>query len=148
MQSIVSEVRSCLCLEARRTARHLTQLYDEALRPSGLKVTQFQLLAAVGAAEPVTQQTLVKLMGMDRTTLTRNLALLQRDGLLEIVVGPRDRREHVHRLTAPGRKAVATAMPFWRAIHQKLLEHLGAGSREAAPTQVQQLFDHLGSFTG
>ncbi len=82
-------VRDCLCLHTRRTARLLTQFYDEALRPSGLRITQFLLMAAIHEAEPITHQPLADILGMDRTTLTRNLALLGRDGLTVIVKGTR-----------------------------------------------------------
>ena len=124
MKSSAYEVRNCLCLSARRAARQLTQYYDRAMRPSGLRVTQFQLLAAIGEAQPVTQQAIAELMAMDRTTLTRNIALLVRDGLVSIDQGPRDRREHHHRLTPAGRKAVTRALPLWRSAQRDAAEHL------------------------
>ena len=72
------DVLNCLCLHSRRAARRLTQIYDDALRSSGLRVTQFQLLSAVQSAGPVTQHRLADLLGTDRTTLTRNLGVLER----------------------------------------------------------------------
>ena len=80
-------------MNLRRGARLLTQAYDDALRPSGLKITQFTLLAAIERFGHTTLQSLADFMGMDRTTLTRNLALLERDGLVELDRGTEDRRE-------------------------------------------------------
>jgi len=63
-------------------------------------------------------------MGMDRTTLTRNLALLQRDGLVGIEPGTRDRREHHMRLTSAGHDMVAKALPLWQAAQEDIAKHL------------------------
>ncbi len=82
---------SCACFNLRKVTRAVTQLYDELLRPAGLRVTQFSLLVAVRMAGPVGVTRLVELTVMDRTTLTRNLELLQKQGLIEVASGE-DRR--------------------------------------------------------
>ena len=91
--TVEDDVQNCLCLNLRRGARRLTQAYDRALRPSGLKITQFQLLAAVGKFVRTPLNPLADFMGMDRTTLTRNLAVLDRDGHVRVEPGEEDRRE-------------------------------------------------------
>ena len=143
MRADAHEVRDCFCLHSRRTARCLTQIYDLALRPSGLRVTQFQLLAAIGQAEPVNQQTLADIMGMDRTTLTRNIALLARQGSVDVSTARQDRREHQYRLTLAGRKAVAAALPMWRAAQKTLTRQLQRGQSKLSADAVLQVLDAL-----
>jgi DNA-binding MarR family transcriptional regulator len=108
------DVRQCFCLNLRRSARHVTQLYDLRLRGSGLRTTQFQLLAAISKIGPTAQQPLADLMGMDRTTLTRNLALLERQGFVSITRSRRDGREREAELTLSGQSAFRDALPRWK----------------------------------
>ena len=137
-------VRDCLCLHTRRTARLLTQFYDEALRPSGLRITQFLLMAAIHEAEPITHQPLADILGMDRTTLTRNLALLGRDGLTAIAKGTEDKRESHIRLTPAGRRAVQGAMPHWESAQRQILARLSRLPDAATGTQALALLDNIG----
>jgi DNA-binding MarR family transcriptional regulator len=74
---------NCACFNPRKVARAVTQLYDDALRPAGLRVTQFSLLVVVRMAGPVSVTRLAELTVLDRTTLTRNLELLERQGWIE-----------------------------------------------------------------
>ncbi len=140
-------VRDCFCLHGRRTARLLTQFYDEALRPTGLRITQFLLLAAIGEAQPVTHQPLADILGMDRTTLTRNLALLVRNGLAVIAKSTNDKRENRIRLTPAGRRAVQRAMPHWQHAQQQLLDRLGSIANAATGPQTLAFLDRLGALT-
>jgi DNA-binding MarR family transcriptional regulator len=114
----------CACMHLRRTARTVTQLYDEILRPSGLRVTQFTLLVAVAVSEPVQVTRLSDALALDRTTLARDLKPLAERGLVEIAVGA-DRRTRVVRLTADGREAVARAYPLWRRAQARIVEGSG-----------------------
>ena len=81
----------CACFNLRKAARAVTQLYDDALRPAGILATQLPLLIATGRLERVTISQLAEAMVMDRTTLTRNLRPLERDGLVRTKPG-KDRR--------------------------------------------------------
>jgi len=103
---------SCACLNVRKAARAITQLFDEVLQPTGLRSTQFPLLVVVAllGEAPVTQ--LAEELVMDRTTLARNLKPLESQGLLTIEAGT-DRRRHLVRLTERGRQALARALPSW-----------------------------------
>jgi len=120
----------CICVNLRRAARAMTALYDEALAPAGIKVTQFSLLRAVERNEPAAIGTLSEELDLDRTTLARNLSPLQRDGLIELAAGD-DRRVTEVRLTRKGRVAVEKALPLWRDAQARL------GARFSADRLVQ-----------
>jgi DNA-binding MarR family transcriptional regulator len=113
----------CACRNLRRTARAVTRLYDDALRPSGLRITQFTLLVAVGLSEPVPITRLADALALDRTTLARDLKPLSERGLLEITAG-QDKRTRLVGLTAQGREAIGRAYPLW----QRAQAHIVAGS--------------------
>src|SRR5215467_14680471 len=82
----------CNCLAVRQAARHITQFYDQLLAPSGLRTTQFSILARLRQLGPMTINALAAEMVMDRTTLGRNILPLERDGLIAVEQGSRDRR--------------------------------------------------------
>ena len=90
---------TCLCLHVRRAARALARRYDEALRPLGLTSGQFSLMMALNRPEPPAMGDVAAVLAMDRTTLTANLKPLQRRGLVEVAVDPRDRRSRLMTLT-------------------------------------------------
>lgn len=92
---------------------------------SGLKVTQFSLLRAIERNEPVTITALADDMELDRTTLARNLAPLERERLLTRSAG-RDQRVTEVRLTPAGRMAIVRALPLWEAAQALVKQHLGA----------------------
>lgn len=114
----------CACGNVRKAARVVTQLYDEALRPSGLRATQLSLLVAIRLRGPVTVKELAQITVTDRTTLTRNLRPLEKQGLIRIGTG-KDRRERVLALTERGQKALVHALPLWRKAQGKVLRGLG-----------------------
>jgi DNA-binding MarR family transcriptional regulator len=114
-------VASCACRNLRRSARAVTQLYDETLRPSGLRVTQFTLLVAVAMREPVLITQLAATLALDRTTLARDLKPLTERGLLQITAGE-DRRTRLVRLTRAGREAIGRAYPLWRRAQAQIVE--------------------------
>ena len=118
------EGRACACGNVRKAARAITQLYDEALRPTGLLVTQFGILAATMALGAVTVTKLAERTVTDRTTLTRNLKLLKKRGLIRIQTG-NDRREKEVTLTDRGREALAQAYPFWQKAQAHVVKGLG-----------------------
>jgi len=103
--------RACACANLRRAARAVTQLFDEALAPSGLRTTQFTLLVTSRLMGESTINELAERMAMDRTTLSRNLKPLVRSGLLEMQPGE-DGRTRLVRLTPAGEKALEEAYPF------------------------------------
>ena len=120
----LTEGQACACFNVRKTARVITQLYDEVLRPTGMRITQFALLMAAGGLGPVTVTRLAKLGAMDRTTLTRNLRPLEEQGLVHIEPGE-DRRERQVTLTPRGQHALATAFPLWQEAQAKIVKGFG-----------------------
>jgi DNA-binding MarR family transcriptional regulator len=104
---------SCAGFNLRRAARAVTQHFDHALAPCGLRTTQFTLLAAMALGGPVTTNELARVLVMDRTTLTRNVRLLREAGW--VTSGPgRGGRELLFELSAVGRETLAAAIPIWR----------------------------------
>jgi DNA-binding MarR family transcriptional regulator len=108
---------ACLCLHVQRAARALARRFDDALRPIGLTNGQFSLMMSLNRPEPPDMGAVASLLGMDRTTLTAALKPLQRRRLLNIRVGPADRRSRILTLTPQGRRLLARAVPVWRRAH-------------------------------
>ena len=117
-------VDACACLSIRKVSRAVTQYYDQRLRPSGLRTTQFSVLAVLRSAGAITRTELARRLEMDHSTLTRNLAPLVRKQLVETVPGE-DRRTRAVRLTAGGETAFRTALPFWKSAQAGMVEGLG-----------------------
>ena len=103
----------CNCLAVRQAARHITQFYDQFLAPNGLRTTQFSILAKLRQLGPMTINALAAVMVMDRTTLGRNILPLERDGLIAIEQGSRDRRSKELRVTAAGEACFRAGMKGW-----------------------------------
>ena len=124
MGNFGEEVPICACFNVRKAARAITQLYDDVLRPSGLRVTQFSILAVTRRLGPVTVTRLAEETVTDRTTLTRNLKVLSQQKLVRIVPGD-DRREREVSLTDRGRAALAQAYPMWKDVQAQVAQRLG-----------------------
>src|SRR6266487_4574365 len=119
------DVRQCVCAALRRADRTITQIYDAILAPSGLHITQFTLLATLAEASPISINRLANLMVMDRTTLTRDLGLLSKQGWARIEVGQR---------------VLAQALPLWQQAQSQMLDRLG-------PQHVEALLAELSTTT-
>jgi DNA-binding MarR family transcriptional regulator len=117
-------VRRCACANIRRVDRAITQFFDRSLAHCNLHITQFTLLATVAAASPITIQRLAEIMVMDRTTLTRNLEPLTRQGLVRVEMGE-DRRTRVIQLTQSGEETLEKAFPYWQEAQKRITEMLG-----------------------
>jgi DNA-binding MarR family transcriptional regulator len=111
-QEILRLQASCACLQARSKARSLTEEYDRILAPSGLRITQFSLLSVL-LAGPSTISELADAVNIDRTTLTRGLMPLQRDGYVAFEDG-KDARKHIVALTAKGIRMTKEALELWK----------------------------------
>ncbi len=114
----------CTCFNLRKAARAVTQMYDEALRPSGLRCTQFSLLTATTMLEPVTVTRLAEVVVMDRTTLARNLMPLEKRGLLNVTAGD-DLRTRIVTLTTKGKEVLAKAIPLWEKAQGRIVKGMG-----------------------
>jgi DNA-binding MarR family transcriptional regulator len=113
-----------LCANVRRASRVLTQIYDDALRPFGLRSTQFSILQALLMAGPLLQGNLADILSLDSTALTRAVQLLQKRGWIKAVKG-KDRRERWLSLSPRGRVELARAAPTWQKVQEALRATLG-----------------------
>lgn len=116
----------CTCATVRKAARIVTQMFETALQPTGLKAGQVTLLAALSKQGDMPLTALAETLVMDRTTLTRNLKPMVRDGLIRIET-KKDQRVRLVGLTAKGRQKIAEATPLWAEAQSRLVDGLGAG---------------------
>lgn len=114
----------CTCFNLRKASRVVTQFYDRQLEPSGLLVTQFTILVAIALLRSGTINELAQGLAMDRTTLTRNLKPLEREGSIKIESG-QDRRTRVVCLTQAGQASLNKALPLWEQAQASIVEQLG-----------------------
>jgi len=114
----------CMCASLRRAARALTQLYEQALRPLGLRATQFTVLQALEQAGEVSQGELGQMLVMDSTSLTRTLEIMRRRGWIVKRPG-KDQRERRLSLSPAGRERLRSATPAWEKAQARLRQQLG-----------------------
>ena len=119
--------QGCVCFNIRKSARAITQLYEDALRPTGLRATQFTLLVATRVMGTATINDLAKGLVMDRTTLTRNVKPLEKQGFIRVMPGKNDRREREVTLTLAGQEILSEALPLWKTVQETVIEALGQG---------------------
>lgn len=123
----------CACVRVRRASRALTRLYDESLRPAGLQASQLTMLAAIatcgenGANIGAIADGLV----MDRTTLSRNLAPLEKANMVRVARDPSDARVRLVFLTRQGERAIEAAFPLWEQTQEHVREQLGGAEVDA-----------------
>jgi len=125
-RSAYSGPEECNCLAVRQAARHITQFYDQFLAPSGLRTTQFSILAKLRRLGLMTINALAAEMVMDRTTLGRNILPLERDGLITVEQGSRDRRSKELRVTKAGEARFRAGMKGWTEAQRQFEKAFGA----------------------
>jgi DNA-binding MarR family transcriptional regulator len=121
----LGQATRCACFSLRKAARAVTQRYDDALRPAGLRTTQFSLLALLRLAGRVPMTRLAEEAVMDRTTLARNLKVLQRGGLVRVLPGA-DARVREVEITRTGVTKLEEAFPLWQRAQRSMARNLGA----------------------
>jgi DNA-binding MarR family transcriptional regulator len=121
----------CLCLASRRAARTITRAFDRQLRPHGIRVTQFTLLTNLELRGPTALGELAEILGMERTTLTRNLALLETERWIDIRADSDDARSRIIAIAPKGRAMVARALPAWRKAQAAASAAIGVAGVEA-----------------
>lgn len=130
LERAAREVREqCLATKLRQAARAVSAHYDAQMASAGIRGTQFSVLIALAQAPLIPMSKLAEVLVMDRTTLTRNLSPLLRDGLVEAHEA-QDRRVRAYALTARGRQSVERALPGWRSAQADLQKALSASERE------------------
>jgi len=131
-------LNDCACNKVRTAARAVTRVYDDALRPVGLRATQLSVLVAVETIDALSITSLAAVLGMDRSTLTRNLRPLEDDGL--VALGQEGwRRSRTLEITKKGQQRLREAVPLWEKAQKQLNAKLGDRSLRA----VHESLDHL-----
>ena len=146
----VAEVSACTCLSLRRTTRRVTRLYDECLAPAEITVGQFGILARLYGAKlsgkaGLSLSNLAELLGMDPTTLTRNLRPLLASGVVRSDRDPADRRALALSLTETGEQRLTRAMPLWREAQRQVNAALGLTATQSLDRLLGRLTKRLGS---
>lgn len=134
----IAQTKFCTCANLRKASRAVTQFYEEMLRPTGLRATQFTVLCAISVLGQPTITDLADTLVMDRTTLTRNLKPLEKQRLVESVSG-KDRRTRMVRLTSQGHQLLAEALPLWQEAQTKMVNGLGQETTD----QLLQLLSNV-----
>ena len=124
------ESNTCLCTALRLAALTATERYDAALAPSGLKVTMFRVLSFAEGDEAPTITSLAAKLGLERSTVGRNLKVLERQGLIAFNGGEDERAKFID-VTPKGRAAIDAARPLWRAAQDEMRALLGPDDADA-----------------
>lgn len=117
--------RGCTCFRLRRLTRRVTAVYNQALAPTGMRVTQYSLLSHLRGAGAVPLSQLAEILDMDRTTLTRNLRPLTDAGWASVEPSSLDARVRLVTLTARGDEHLRTARGFWRRAQEEITSTIG-----------------------
>lgn len=128
----------CLCTNLRRAARGVSRFYDGALDGFGINVAQYSLLSNLQRLDQPSISSLAEAMGLDRSTLGRNLRVLEGEGLVRLAEGE-DQRNRIVQLTEEGRLRLAAALPAWEAAQQRLIDRLGVEKRETLLALLDEL---------
>lgn len=130
---------ACYCLALRQASRRLTRLYDRVLADHGLTIAQFSLLPWLHAMKRPTVQRLAEVCQMDQSTLSRGLALLERDGLVAAEVDPDDRRKRILRLTDDGRRRMIAASVAWKRAQDEVAAGMEGVAMEDLMAEIGRL---------
>jgi DNA-binding MarR family transcriptional regulator len=114
----------CLCTSLRQAALAATKFYDDALQSTGLKITMFRLLRRIGESGAPTMTRLAEIVQLDRSTLGRNLRVLERLGLVRLSEGEDERTKTIE-LTSAGLKKLEAALPLWASAQRRMKKRLG-----------------------
>jgi DNA-binding MarR family transcriptional regulator len=135
----------CLGGRMRILNRAVTALYDEALRPHGLRVGQMTLLAAVAQTGTEKPANLCRILSMEKSTLSRDVELMKRNGWLEVDEGSGDRRARPLKVTSEGMAILESVVPAWRRAQERAAELLGAEASAAVRRAVDGIWKDAGA---
>ena len=133
---VPSMLGPCVCSQLRRTARKVSSIYDKALGVTGLTVTQHSLLVNIARAEEIGRTALAARLGIDRTTLTRNLKPLERAGFV-VPADSSDRRERLLCLSPEGRRKLRHSYAYWEKAQQEFTSAVGPAALEDLRAALQ-----------
>ena len=132
--------QNCIDFNLRKATRAITQFYDSKIRDAGITVTQHTLLTIIKILQPITITKLSDTAVMDRTTLARNLKLLEKKSLVEINPG-QDRRQRLVSLTKLGEKTRTKSLPLWESAQSELLSNFGTKNWEGVKNELSKLVE-------
>ncbi|MDB5588104.1 MAG: MarR family transcriptional regulator [Devosia sp.] len=130
--------QTCLCIAVRKASRRMTTVYDDALAPVGINLAQYSLLKKIRRMAPVSLTDLGAAMDLDRSTIGRNVKVLDRMGLTQAITG-KDHREATVELSETGQGVLTTAIPLWERAQEQINTRLGADK----VAQLEQLLAEL-----
>jgi DNA-binding MarR family transcriptional regulator len=130
----------CAGFNLRKANRAVSQLYDETLRPSGIRGTQYSLLVALKIFDSMLVSHLAEQIVMDRTTLSRNLEVMEKQGLVNVAPGE-DRRTRKVAITEAGSKVLLEAYPLWQQAQAKIRESMGEERLQALMAALSALIE-------
>jgi DNA-binding MarR family transcriptional regulator len=133
------EIDHCNCFTARKAARQLSRLYDAFLQPTGLRITQFLILAVLGKVEGASVNALAERLDLERTAMGKTLGPLERDGLIRIKPSPTDGRSRIVTLTSKGNRVLRDALPRWSQAQQRLAELNGTQWINALRSKLSEI---------
>lgn len=143
---LCAQVRAmCACNQLRRATRGITQLYESALAPSRLKATQLPILVGLGSAGDLSVSTLADALALDRTTLTRNLKVLEDRGLIRTRESDDDARVRMVSLTLEGSDVLSDALGRWEEMQREVEETFGRDRLCALYAELEALGDVVGA---
>lgn len=129
----------CVSNNLHQTARAVTRIYGEELRPSGIKRSQFSILGYLYRFGELRLTELAEILFMERTTLTRNLKPLEKQGLIEVKPDPQDRRAKLLSITPEGQKRFKEALVLWRKAQKRVLETFGLEEWQTLEATLKKL---------
>jgi DNA-binding MarR family transcriptional regulator len=130
----------CVGFNLRKATRAVTQLYDEMLRPTGIRGTQYSLLVVLKIVGPVLVTDLAEKIVMDRTTLSRNLDVMEKQSLVSVAPGE-DRRTRWVTITETGATVLLEAYPLWQQAQAKIRENMGEERLQALMADLSALIE-------
>mgnify|MGYP001571190001 CR=1 FL=1 len=128
----------CICIDVRTAAQRLTAIYDQAMAASGVSVNQFSLLHLIFSLDTPTLKDLAVASGLDRSTLGRNIRVMEKLGFVTMHIGDDARVRNV-RMTSKGSAAFKKAVPMWREVQSRLANKIGPAQHVQFKETLQTL---------
>ncbi|UEP32536.1 MULTISPECIES: MarR family winged helix-turn-helix transcriptional regulator [unclassified Burkholderia] len=132
-------VDQCNCFTVRKAARQISRLYDAHLQPSGLRITQFLILATLNERENASVNALAERLDIERTAMGKMVGVLERDGFVTMRPSPEDGRIRIVELTPEGTKLFERATPLWREAQHQFSALNGAQNVEVLRRSLTQM---------
>jgi DNA-binding MarR family transcriptional regulator len=133
------EIDHCSCFSIRKAARRLSRLYDDLLQPTGLRITQFLILAVLAKVQGASVNELAERLDLERTAMGKTLGPLERDGLIRIKPSPADGRSRIVMITSRGSRVFQDALPLWSQAQQQLAELNGTQWINALRSKLSEI---------